>query len=702
MVPVFCGKDCGGDACPLLATIDDGRVLRVANNPAAGKYLSGCVRGFGLPSELHARERLLTPLIRVGERGSGDFREASWDEALDLVAARLGEIRARLGPRSILNLGSAGQTSALHGTKPLITRFLNLSGGATSLSSNYSSGAAGFVLPYVLGADWRRSGFDAATMSHSEMIVLWGANPMDTRLGGDVQGRLIEARERGAKIVVVDPRRTATVERLGARWLPCLPGTDSALMLAVLHVLVVEGLVDRPFVERYSVGFDRLEAHVLGLDGGEARSPCWAASICGLPEADIIGFARDYAAARPAMLFPGYSIQRVFAGEDAYRLTVALQVATGNFGRLGGSTGSINNRLPQPRVGTLPVPSLPGQPSVPVLRWPDLVLEGRAGGYPADIGAIYAVGSDFLNQGGDAAKSVAAFRKAEFSVCHELFMTPTARHCDVVLPAAHSLEKEDIGLPWAGNFLVYKPMAVPPAGQARSDYDILCDLAERMGFGPEFSEGRGAAAWIARFLEQSEIVDVEEFKRVGIYFGRDQERTGLADFVADPGGRPLSTPSGKIELASDAYAADTGFPAVPSRREPTRDARFPILLVTPKSPFRTHSQGYGIAEFRRSAAHALSLNPEDAAERGIADGSETRIYNDRGATRATARIDEGIMRGVASLPEGAWLRAGPDGEDLAGSANVLTSTDGSLPSVANIMHGIPVQIELAGPPPAAR
>jgi anaerobic selenocysteine-containing dehydrogenase len=357
---------------------------------------------------------------------------------------------------------------------------------------------------------------------------------------------------------------------------------------------------------------------------------------------------------------------------------VALQVATGNLGVPGGSSGSMNNRLPTPRVGTLPVPPNPTGAAVPVVRWPDLVLEGRAGGYPADVDAVYAVGSNFLNQGADLRKNIEAFRKVGFAVCHELFMTPTARWCDVVLPAAHALEKADIGVPWSGNFLAYKERAVQPAGGARTDYDILSDLADCLGFGPEFTDGKTEAAWLESFLADSEIPDAEAFRREGVYFGAEQERVGLADFVADPARRPLATPSGKVEIASDRYAEDTGFPAVPRWRERPRDGRYPLSLITPKARFRTHSQGSGIPEIRRLAAHALSLNPEDAAERGIADGETARLFNDRGSVLVAVRLDADLMRG-GRLPARRRLgvpgrrRPGPG----AGSANMLTSTDGS-------------------------
>lgn len=692
-LPFFCGKDCGGDACPLLVEIEGGRALRIRNNPAAGDYIKGCRRGLAMHQAHHSGERLSKPLIRTGPRGSGGFREAGWDEALGLVAERLLDIRSRRGPASVLSLASAGSTGALHDTAALTSRFLNVSGGFTGLSGSYSSGAAKSVLPYLLGPGWKRSGWDAATMRDAEMIILWGANLLDTRLGSEVPQRLMEAKRRGAQIVSIDPRRTSTVALASTWWIPCRPGTDSALMLAVLHCLVTEGLVDRHFVESRASGFDRLERYVTGADGGAARSPEWAEGICGVAAPEIRRFARAYAAASPAMLFPGFSIQRVSAGEESFRLTVALQLATGNFGIKGGSTGSMNNRLPAPRVGTLPTLDRGARATLPALRWPDAILEGRAGGYPSDIGAVYAAGGNLVNQGADVRKSLAAFEALEFAVCHDLFLTPTARRCDVVLPAASPLEKEDVGVPWLGNYLLYKPAAFRPAG-ARSDYDIFRELAERMGFGAEFSEGRDASRWVESFIAESEIPDPEEFRRTGIYLAPDQERVGLAEFSADPAGHPLGTDSGRVEIASPRYERETGFPAIPTWRGGPADPRFPLSLVTPKRPETIHSQlGDGSSPLA-PRDQALEMNPADAAARGLIDGGEARAFNERGAVRVRVRVTEDLMPGVVSLAEGRWLDLGEEGEDRAGSANLLTATEGTGADASCVMHGIPIEVTM--------
>jgi len=302
-IPVTCGKDCGG-GCPRLAYIEDGKVVRLGNNPAGGGYLPGCSKGFQMAHTLYSPDRLSQPLLRTGERGSGQFAAVSWDEALDYTAEKLAEIKARYGSDSILHLPGTGSTAcALHNGSALALRFLNLFGGCTVTYSNYSAGAAIFATPFVLGKTF--AGIDPATLGYSNLILLWGANLLEARLGSEFPVRLAEARRRGVPILVVDPRRSATIERLGAEWIPCKPGKDVALMMAVLYVLIDEGMVDRQFVESHSVGFAELERYVLGEDGGTLHTPEWAAAECGTPVEAVSRLARLYGAVNPAALIPG-------------------------------------------------------------------------------------------------------------------------------------------------------------------------------------------------------------------------------------------------------------------------------------------------------------------------------------------------------------------------------------------------------------
>jgi anaerobic selenocysteine-containing dehydrogenase len=374
---------------------------------------------------------------------------------------------------------------------------------------------------------------------------------------------------------------------------------------------------------------------------------------------------------------------------------MALQVATGNFGLRGGSTGFSNNSLPSPQVGTMDELPGPELARIASLRWPDAILEGRDGGYPSDIHAVYSAGGNLLNQGGDVGKSIQAIEKVEFAACQELFLTPTAQWCDVVLPAAGPLEQEDIGIPWAGNYLLYKPQATARRGQVRSDYDIFCDLADRLGFGEKYSEGRGETQWVQHFMDQSEVPDHDDFRATGIYLAPEQERVGLEDFSHDPTAHPLDTPSGMVEIASQRYTDDTGLPAFPTWQPPPEDERYPLRLLTPKQGHMTHAQGSNIPAVRAVYAHGLEMNPADAAPRGISDGDTIQIFNDNGIVQTAARLNEGIMPGVVSMPEGIWFELDENGVDQAGSANLLTSTTGTVASKSAIMHGVGVEVRSA-------
>jgi anaerobic dimethyl sulfoxide reductase subunit A len=686
MVPVFCGRDCGGDACPLLAEVEGGQVLRITHNPAAGTYVRGCAKGYDLSHFHTSPERLKTPLLRTGPRGSGEFAPISWDEALDRVHMGLADCRSRYGDASILSLSSAGSTGALHNTERLTRRYLNLTGGCTVLDGSYSSAAASYALKRAFGKDYGRSGFDASTMAKSSFIVLWGANIMEARLGAELPARLAEVRKRGVPILSIDPRKTRTLAALGAEWLPIYPGTDAALMYALLFQLHAEGRIDKRYVEARAAGFGELLDYVTGSRDGTPKTPDWAGGICGIDAEAIIKLARRWAVAKPTMLIPGYSIQRTEAGEEAARLCVALQLATGNFGIPGGSTGSLNNRLPTPRVGSIGEGEGDGNRNahVPIVRWADAILEGPPA-YPSRIHAIYSAGGNLLNQGADIAKNRRAFEALDFAVCHELFMTPTARWCDIVLPAASPLQKEDIGIPWAGNYLLYKPQALPRESGERSDYEIFAALAERAGAREDFTEGRSESQWIEAFLDASEIQDVETFKRTGIYFGADRERAGLEDFAAGPATAPLGTPSGKVELEDLRW---TAWKMAPGGKT--------FLLVTPKRMDRVHSQGGDYPAAVRE--NRLEINEADAAALGLAEGDVVLIESVSGKARTVVALSRSITRGVVSLPEGSWFEEPGrcEGEQpLMGSSNALTSTEGTRESVSCVMHGITVSVRRA-------
>jgi anaerobic dimethyl sulfoxide reductase subunit A len=703
----------------LLATVEDDRVVRIANNPAGGPFLKGCVRGYRAYLQQQSPERLTTPLVRTGPRGSGQFREAGWGEALGLVADGLARVRETHGNEAIVALsGSGAPRGAVHNTADLTARFLNLIGGHVGEANSYSSAADAFVGPVVLGTG--QAGVDPATLRHSGMIVLWGANIVDCIMGCEWRARVRQAKRRGVPVVVIDPRRTDTAKQLGTEWLPVRPGTDSALMLAVLHVLITEDLVDQAFVAAHATGWELLRARVLGEDGRQAATPEWAEGVCGTPAARIVTLAREWARRRPTALVPGLSMQRTWGGEEPVRLAIALQVATGNLGRLGGSSGGRTwGGLPHPRFEGIPVPPNPVVADIAANDWAEAVLHGAEGrpsapgksGDPVRIRAVVNVGGNYVAQAADARKSIRAMEALDFSACHELFMTATARYCDVVLPVTHWLERDDVVCTGANYLLFSHKVALAP-GRARHDHDVYADLAVRLGVGEAFTEGRDADAWLRACIEWSEVPDADEFRAAGIYVAPEQERVGLAAFADEPKRYPLATPSGKVELAGAACLA-AGLSEVPEARVLHGDdarpagAFFPLRLITPKSRFRIHSQLGDLPWFRERDDRSLWLNPHDAASGGIADGDTVVTTGVQGASRCVCRVTDDVMPGVVSLCEGIEPAFEPAGDveqgagepgallDVAGAANALTSDAPTLPSRGATTHSTLVEVARA-------
>jgi anaerobic dimethyl sulfoxide reductase subunit A len=688
-LPVSCNKDCGG-GCPLLAHVENGRLVKITNNPNKNRYMTGCVRGYGMTQVVYAKDRLKRPLLRTGPRGSGEFKRIAWDEALDLVAGNLGEMQDKYGAGAVLPLGgSGGCVGAVHNTALLKDRFFGLLGGCTVAEGNYSEQTIEFVKPYLFGS--ADTGLDPGTLQFSNLIILWGANFADTRFGCEMFARIGEAKKRGAPVVVIDPRRTTTVSQLGTKWIPVLPGTDSALMAAVLHVLIEEGLVDHHALDRMNIGFEHLSRYITGEEDGQAKSPEWAEGLCGTPKETIREFASLYGSTKPAALLPGLSFQRTWGGEEAARFSAVLQAVTGNIGVLGGSTGgNVLNKLPHPRCGTIEWSGKPEGPTIQVYRWPNAVLEGRKGGFPSDIRLLYFVGCNFLVQGSDVQKNIRALDKVDFAVCHDYFLTPTARYCDVVLPATTFLEREDIIFP-RSNRLFYSHRAVEPIGESKNDYDIFCGMADRLGFLESFSESRTADEWLEHVLENSEVKDIVRFKETGIYEGKDHLRTGLSEFASDPEKNPLDTPSGRIEIFSSEYAK-TGFSPVPECRILPSDPGYPLRLVTPHARLRTHSQNYNIPWFRKRQDDCLTMNPQDAQIRGISDSDEVLVTSRQGRMRIRVRVNQDIMPGVVSACEGVWPLFDKEGTETAGSVNVLTPTEPTKPSMGSRTHSVLVEV----------
>jgi len=653
-MPVFttaCPRNCYS-TCAMRVHVEGGKLRRIEPHPDNRATPEGvCLKGLSYVERVVSPDRLLHPLRRT--RG-GEFERITWEAALDEIAGRLRRIREESGPQAVLYYAASG-------TKGLLNRvgsaFWRLYGGCTTTYGDLCWPAGLEATRLTLGDNKHSAPWDLA---NARLIVMWGKNAAETNVH---QMPFVEqALAAGGRLVVIDPRRTQTAERADLLIRP-RPGTDGALALAVAHELVARGWIDLAFIERHVLGYGEFAARV------EECTPDWAAGIAGIPAEQIRTLAEWIGTGGPVTICPGFGMQRYTNSGQAMRALLALLAITGNIGRLG--AGWVYANLQSHIFDTVKDPVAFFPPEVPdgVVRVS--ISTARLGRdmlaqRDPPLRMAWVERGNPIPQNPETNTVIEAFRRLEFRVVIEQFLTDTAREADIVLPAKTMFEQSDvIGAYWHP-YLQLKQKVLEPPGEVKPESEIYWLLAHRLGMEegavrgviPEPSDA-GVEAYLKHWLSPFEGLTLERL-REGPRLPPGHQEIAFSDFV-------FPTPSGRIELLSQEAETRWGCDRLPAYVEPAESVRrerpgarpYPLYLMTPNTKNRIHSQFNNLAMIRAvSPGPLVTLHPDDAVARGIREGDRVRVFNDRGSLEVPVQLDAGLRAGCVAVTNGWWLADG--------------------------------------------
>ncbi len=737
--------DCGGK-CDIRAHVKDGKVTRISTRPDVDldeemPIMRACVRGRGYRKFVYHPDRLKYPMKRVGKRGEGKFERITWEEATTLIAQNMQRINQQYGPASRFVSLSTGVTGGIFSGANMLRRLFNITGGFLENYHSVSNGNTLAVTPYTYGT--AASGSTLDTLENTPLVILWGHNPNET-IFGHSNHFFQKMKKNGTKFIVVDPRYSDTASSLADQWIPLLPTTDNAMMDAMMYVIVSENLHDQAFIDKYTVGFDEhqmpegvgenesLVAYLMGKKDGVKKTPEWAETITKVPADTIKQLAREYASTKPAALMQGWGPQRHICGERTARGATLLATITGNVGVRGGWAAGYGMALNSELRKTIAGPSLltnPVKAKINITNWvqacedKNLVTPQNgllnAEKLDTEIKMIFSMAGNYMtNQNTDilhAAKVLEDESKVEFIVCSDLYLTPSAKYADILLPETSFLERWNIGGTWSyGDYIILSEKVIEPEFERRTDYDWLREVADKLGVGEQFSEGKETDRdWIEYLVDDASVKRPEDgiptFKELLVkrrHLLKHRPHTQNVAFeknIQDIENNPFPTPSGKIEIFSkrlydmnnvDIPALSHYVPAIEGPEDTLTD-KFPLQLITWKGRNRANSTQFANPWLQEVQRQELWLNPLDAQDRNIKEGEKVKVYNDRGITMVPVKLTQRIMPGVVALQAGAWWQPDAKGIDQGGCANVLTSSRSTAMAHGNAHQTLLVEVAKA-------
>jgi anaerobic selenocysteine-containing dehydrogenase len=665
IVKAACPHDCP-DTCALLVTVENGVATEVKGDPdhptTAGVL---CTKVSRYVERTYHPERLLHPMRRVGRKGEGKFERISWDEALDTIAARLAPIAAR-DPQAILPYSYCGTMGLVQGEAMAMRFFHRLGASFLDRTVCATAGATGYR--YTIGGS---VGTDVEQFQNAKLIIIWGGNPIASNLHFWMRAQ--EAKRRGATLIAVDPYRSLTAEKCHQH-IALMPGTDAALALGLMHVLIAEDLLDHDYIARHTLGFAALK------ERAAEWTPEKTADTCGITVDEVVDLARTYGraalAGEAAAIRVNYGLQRVRGGGMAVRNIACLPALVGAWRQpAGGMQLSSSGSFPANRTALQRPDLLPGATPriINMTTIGDDLLKESAPDFGPKIEAVIVYNANPVAIAPDSGKVQRGFEREDlFTVVLEHFQTDTADYADILLPATTQLEHVDAHLAYGHLYMMANNAAIAPLGEAKPNTEIFRLLAQRMGFTEDvFAESDEELAAQAFDKRDSRAVhfDWEALKRTG------WQKLNMPPAPFADGGFP--TPSGKCEFYSEAMLRD-GLDPLPAyipnyesvASNPELAQKYPLAMISPPARNFLNSTFVNVQSLRATEGEPhLDIHPFDAAARGIEDGGMVRIFNDRGTfvarARVTARARAGLVVGLSIW----WKKYASDGKN----ANEVTS-----------------------------